>query len=128
MRVTTDTIFLDLLRQWRINAFMNLVRTRRYLKDLKRIGVSDSEQSDLERTVATNPEAGSVIPGLGGMRKIRFATKGKGKRGGGRAVYYVMVSQETVLMLTAYAKNEQEDLSSEQRKAILALLTELKNE
>ena len=106
---------------------MNIIRTQRYLKDLKRMGVSEFERAALEEAIAINPEAGDVIPGLEGLRKIRFAMRNRGKRGGGRAIYYLMMSDETALMITAYAKNEREDLSSDQKKAIVALLREFKN-
>jgi hypothetical protein len=49
--------------------FMKIVQTRRYLKDMKRIGASASEITTLEATIATNPAAGDVIPGLAGLRK-----------------------------------------------------------
>jgi len=106
---------------------MRIIRTKRYAKDLKRMGVSDLEQLTLESAIAENPEAGVLIPGLEGLRKIRFGIRGKGKRGGGRAIYYLMISDDAALMLAAYAKNEQEDLSHEQKKAILTLLKEMKN-
>lgn len=92
------------------------------------MGVTGDEQALLEQTVADRPESGDVIPGLAGLRKIRFAFGGRGKRGGGRAVYYLMLADDTALMISAYAKNEREDLSPEQRKAILAMLKELKND
>jgi hypothetical protein len=106
---------------------MNIIRTQRYIKDLKRMGVSEFEWAALEEAIAANPEAGDVIPGLEGLRKIRFAMRNRGKRGGGRAIYYLMMSDETVLMITAYAKSEREDLSPDQKKAIVALLREIKN-
>ena len=106
---------------------MNIVRTQRYSKDIKRMGVSEAEQISLEQAIAANPEAGDMIPGLEGLRKIRFAMRGRGKRGGGRAIYYLMLSDDLVLMITAYAKSEREDLAPDQKKAILALLREFKN-
>ncbi|UVC07572.1 hypothetical protein IHQ71_20560 [Rhizobium sp. TH2] len=106
---------------------MNIIRTQRYIKDLKRMGVSELEWSALEEAIAINPEAGDLIPGLEGLRKIRFAMRNRGKRGGGRAIYYLMMSDEMVLMITAYAKSEREDLSPDQKKAIVALLREFKN-
>jgi hypothetical protein len=60
-----------------------------------------------------------------GLRKIRFALGNKGKRGGGRAVYFLMVSDDVAVMIFAYAKSAQEDLTAEQRKAALALLKEM---
>jgi hypothetical protein len=79
----------------------------------------------LEAEIAVNPQAGDVIPGLMGLRKIRFALGNKGKRGGGRAVYFLMVSDDVAVMIFAYAKSAQEDLTTEQRKAALALLKEM---
>ena len=104
---------------------MEIVRTITYLKALKKLGASDSDIRVLERQVATNPEIGDVIPGLRGVRKIRFGMAGRGKRGGGRAIYYVIWRNEVVLMITAYAKTEKEDLAAEDKKAILRLLEEL---
>ena len=103
---------------------MKIVRTKRYLKDIKRIGASDADVAALEQTIAANPEAGDVIRGLGGIRKIRFGIGARGKRGGGRAVYFLMVADDVAVMLFAYAKNEQEDLSKEQRRAALEIMKE----
>jgi hypothetical protein len=104
---------------------MRFVRTKRYVRDLKRIGVSDDDVAVLEQAIASDPTCGDVIPGLGGIRKVRFGFGGRGKRGGGRAVYILVMADDTVIMLFAYAKNEQEDLTSDQRKAALALIKEL---
>ena len=104
---------------------MQIVRTSRYLKDLKRIGATASDAARLEAEIASNPQAGDVIPGLGGLRKIRFGVAGRGKRGGGRAIYFLMIAKDVVIMVFAYAKADQEDLSPAQRKAALALVKEL---
>lgn len=104
---------------------MQIVRTTTYLKDLKRMGLSASDQAALERAVASNPQAGDVIKGLNGVRKIRFGMAGRGKRGGGRAIYFLMIAEDAAIMLRAYAKNEQADLSAADRKAINAVLKEL---
>lgn len=101
---------------------MEIVRLPTYLKDIKRIGLTVAEQTALERSIATNPEAGDVIKGLRGVRKIRFAMGNRGKRGGGRAVYLVLFEDDRALLLRAYAKNDQSDLSAADRKALLALL------
>eukprot|EP01133_Synstelium_polycarpum_P028062 gene28062-33975_t len=94
---------------------MKIVRTKRYLKDLKRLGVSDAEISKLEHAIALDPFSGDVIQGLEGLRKIRFALGNKGKSGGGRAIYYVMVTDDLAIMLFAYRKSEQADLTPDQR-------------
>lgn len=104
---------------------MQIVRTRRYLKDLKRIGAKEAEIAALERSIAFDPTIGDVIPGLKGIRKVRFGLGGKGKRGGGRAVYFLMLSDDAAVMLFAYAKAAQEDLTNDQKRAALALLEEL---
>ena len=74
--------------------------------------------------IAIDPACGDPIPGLGGIRKVRFRLGGRGKRGGGRAIYFLMVADDAAIMLFAYAKNEREDLSADQRKAALAILKE----
>jgi len=104
---------------------MQIVRTGLYLRQMKRLGASSTDMGRLEAEIAVNPQAGDVIPGLMGLRNIRFALGNKGKRGGGRAVYFLMVSEDVAVMIFAYAKSAQEDLTTEQRKAALALLKEM---
>lgn len=103
---------------------MRIVRTKRYQKDLKRLGASAQEVAALEHGIATNPTVGDVIPGLAPIRKIRFGFGGRGKRGGGRAIYFLMVSDDLAVMLFAYAKNDREDLTTEQRAVALEILKE----
>ncbi len=59
-----------------------------------------------------------MIKGSGGLRKIRWAIKGRGKRGGVRVINYWAVAQEQLLMLLMYAKNERDDLSPDQLKIL----------
>lgn len=58
------------------------------------------------------PEAGKVIPRSGGLRKVRWAAKGHGKRGGARVIYFWWLADDKILLLDIYAKNEQENLSA----------------
>jgi hypothetical protein len=104
---------------------MKVVHTKRYLKDLKRLGVRPDEQQALERAIILDPMIGDVIPGLAGLRKLRFGFGGRGKRGGGRAIYFLVFSEDAALMIFAYAKNEQSDLTTEQRRAALALIRDM---
>ncbi len=104
---------------------MQVVRTGLYVRQLKRLGASSADMGRLEAEIVLNPLAGDVIPGLMGLRKIRFALGNKGKRGGGRAICFLMVSDDVAVMIFAYAKSAQEDLTTEQRKAVLALLKEM---
>jgi hypothetical protein len=106
---------------------VEIIRTRRYQKDVKRLGLTEMEIRALEQEIASNPQIGDVVPGLGGIRKMRFGFGGRGKRGGGRAIYFLMVSDDAAFMLFAYAKNEQEDLTPDQRRAALAIIEEITN-
>lgn len=60
--------------------------------------------------IAAHPEAGDVIPGADGARKVRWAVQGKGKRGGARVIYFNLSANELVLLVAAYAKSEQDNL------------------
>ncbi|MGE6608794.1 type II toxin-antitoxin system RelE/ParE family toxin [Halomonas sp. NPDC076908] len=68
------------------------------------------------------PDAGDVMVGTGGLRKIRVAAKGHGKRGGARIIYYHFVSASQIAMLMIYSKNEREDLTDEQRRMLNAII------
>lgn len=68
---------------------VKIVRTTIFTKCLKKLNASESDIERLESELASNPSAGDVIQGLSGARKVRFAMGGKGKRGGGRAIYVV---------------------------------------
>ena len=75
--------------------------------------------------VAANPEAGRVIPETGGIRKLRWGAKGKGKRGGARIIYYFHNESMPVFLLSAYTKGEKTDLSTAERNALKKLAPEL---
>ena len=103
---------------------MKIVRTKRYLKDLKRIGATDVEADAIDQMISSDPQIGDVIEGLKGMRKMRFGLRNRGKSGGGRAIYFLMVADDVAVMIFAYTKNEQKDLTPAQRKAALKLMEE----
>ena len=69
---------------------MELIRTTSFTKAIAKLKVTEAEIDALETEIATNPQAGDVIQGLRGVRKIRFSMGGKGKRGGGRCIYLVL--------------------------------------
>jgi mRNA-degrading endonuclease RelE of RelBE toxin-antitoxin system len=68
--------------------------------------LSDEEYGELQLALATDPELGPVIPGSGGVRKVRWGQPGRGKRGGVRVIYYVKRHDGVIWMLTIYAKNQ----------------------
>ena len=92
------------------------------------MGLDESAMQEIERMILAAPHAHPVLRGLKGVRKARFARPGGGKSGGGRAIYYVVVSPDRLFMMTAYPKNERDDLSPDQRRAILAAVEGIKGD
>lgn len=80
--------------------------------------LSVEEYRALQWELATRPEIGDIIPGCGGVRKMRWPGKGRGKRGGLRIIYYWRTSQGQIILLTLYAKNETADVTAEQLETI----------
>jgi hypothetical protein len=78
----------------------------------------DDEYAELQRALAAAPNAGDMIPGSGGLRKLRWGAKGRGKRGGVRVVYFHIINRDQFYMLLIYGKNEQDDLSPDQLRAL----------
>ena len=72
--------------------------------------LSDDEYSGLQSFLHQHPEAGKVVPGSGGVRKIRWAVAGKGKSGGLRVIYYFKRHDNEIWLLTVYKKNEVENI------------------
>ena len=88
--------------------------------------LAPDDRVNLITRLATDPMAGDVMPGLGGVRKLRFAPKGRGKSGAFRVNYYILTEDMPILALLIYGKNEQEDLSPAQRKAVADLTERMK--
>ncbi len=71
---------------------------------------SDDEFLDLQIFLCDHPGAGDVIPRTGGCRKLRWAAKGKGKRGGARVIYFLRVAQGQIVLVAAYGKGARDDV------------------
>lgn len=93
-----------------------IIETRLFTSKASKIWTADQHQ-EFVVYIAANPKAGAVVPGSGGVRKVRWTKSGSGKSGGVRAVYF-NTSLETLWLLTLYAKNERETLAPHELKRI----------
>ncbi len=87
--------------------------------------LDDDAYAAMQATLALRPDVGRLIPGGSGLRKLRSAGTGQGKRGGLRVIYYWLAADDQIWMLLAYPKNERDDLSPEQMKRLKALVEDL---
>ena len=87
---------------------------------------TNEEREMLIAFLASNPLAGDEMPNCGGVRKLRFGAKGKGKRGGARVIYYWYSDDAPIYALLAYPKNEKIDLSAAEQQAVAAFAKAIK--
>jgi hypothetical protein len=82
--------------------------------------LTDDEYPEMHGRLANAPEAGDMIPGTGGFRKLRWADpkRGKGQRGGLRVIYYYFREERQIWLITLYGKNEASDLTPKQKQAL----------
>jgi hypothetical protein len=82
--------------------------------------LTDDEYREMQGRLAAAPEAGDMIPGTGGFRKLRWADpkRGKGRRGGLRVIYYYFSGENQIWLMTLYDKNEASDLTPKQKQAL----------
>lgn len=96
---------------------MRIIETTIFTRRLKSL-LKDEDYRELQNELIAGPDVGKVIRGSGGIRKLRWAGSGRGKRGGVRVIYYWIRKEEIVLMLLIYPKKEQDDLTPEQLKTL----------
>ena len=86
---------------------------------------SEADREEIVRTIAAYPEAGDLMPGTGGYRKLRFARSGMGKRGGARVVYLYGGEDLPIFLITVYAKSEKGNLSKAEQNALAKMAKSL---
>ncbi len=102
---------------------MLIIETAIFTKRIQQL-LTDEQYRQFQHHLVNYPKSGAVIPGSGGLRKVRWTQTGRGKRGGIRVIYYWANIQDRLLMLLVYPKTEQDDLTSEQLKMLKRAIEE----
>jgi hypothetical protein len=92
------------------------------------LGLNDDDLKELQEHLSIYPETGEIIKKTGGVRKMRWAFKNKGKRGGIRVLYIDFIWYEKIYLLMVYPKSKKENITENEKKVIRKLVEELKNE
>ena len=106
---------------------MEIFTTGAYERAIRKVATSEVRKA-MESAIVADPMAAPVVPGTGGIRKLRWSGSGRGKRGGIRTIYFYHAGPEVIYLLAAYAKSAREDLSPDDRKAWARLVAAIKTE
>ena len=106
---------------------MELIATRTYERAVRKL-LSVEQREAMEGAICADPLRAPVIPGSGGIRKLRWTAPGRGKRGGVRTIYFFYAQTPAIYLLTVYAKAEREDLRPEDLRAWARLVAGIKRE
>jgi hypothetical protein len=99
---------------------MIFIETPVFTEDVKKL-LTDESYADLQLHLAQYPFAGDLIKGSGGLRKVRWASGGKGKRGGVRVIYFHVLADAQIRMILIYKKGVKDDLSPNEKKILRKL-------
>lgn len=102
---------------------MVIIETSIFAKQISGL-LSDDDYAAFQASIIENPGLGDLIPQSGGIRKVRCALPGTGKRGGARIIYFWQVSEDQIFMLLAYAKSDNDNLSPAQIKMLKQVVQE----
>jgi len=104
------------------------VRLPEFEKQCKHIDLNEDDVSEIENALLDNPKIGDVIPGTGGIRKVRVSLPNRGKSSGARMIYVDFTRYEKIYLLTVYAKAETVDLTKAEKNELKALVGILESE
>ena len=90
--------------------------------------LNDDEYSELQAHLNKYPDSGKVVPGSGGVRKLRWNAEGRGKRGGLRIIYYLRLARGQIWMLTLYGKSARENIPAHVLKALKETIEDAKDD
>ena len=99
---------------------MTTIETPSFLRDAKRL-MDEAERLEIISFLARNPDAGDIVQGTGGIRKVRFAREGSGKSGGYRVIYFFHSQDVPLFALNVFAKNEKATISQAERNTLREL-------
>lgn len=100
--------------------------TKEFDRSWNELGLTDTDLRELQVFLCRNPDAGDIIEGTAGVRKLRWALDGRGKSGGARVIYLDVVFSEHIYLITAFSKNEKANLSKQERNVMKAFVTAIK--
>jgi len=103
---------------------ITIAETTEYARRAKKL-LTEQERSELITYLAAHPEAGDVMEGTGGVRKVRWAREGRGKSGGVRVIYYYHSEGMPLYLLTLYGKSEKDNLTAGERNDLTKLVSML---
>ena len=115
------------MRHCRTFAAVRVFATRTYERAVRKL-MSEEDRQAMEAAIAADPASAPLIRGTGGIRKLRWAGSGRGKRGGIRTIYFHHAGPGEIYLLTAFAKADREDLRPADRKALSRLIAAIKKE
>ncbi|MGI6081056.1 MAG: type II toxin-antitoxin system RelE/ParE family toxin [Candidatus Avilachnospira sp.] len=92
------------------------------------LGFDDDDLMERQKMLLKNPEAGDIMQGTGGLRKVRFAFEGRGKSGSVRVCYVDFEEYTVIYLITAYAKKEKDNLTDKEKAVLKVLVKQLKEE
>lgn len=103
----------------------SVLQTSTFIMQAKRCGLSDEELQEILSVIAADPEAGSLMAGTGGARKLRHARDGQGKSGGFRTIHYFGGDDIPIFALAIYPKNEKDNLTKAEKNELASILPKL---